>query len=98
MQITLENGYVSSYAFIGTVTGGVEVPDPPDMDHFEWHFQSYRLEDGALIFDEKQNTELERKALCDELRKRRETECLRAVTVTPVSFSSCHRAFEKLVT
>ena len=75
MQITLENGYVSSYALIGTVTGGIEVPDPPDTGHFEEHFQSYRLEDGALIFDEKQNTELERKALCDELRKRRETEC-----------------------
>ena len=60
MQILIENGYVSSYALIGTLVGGIEVPDPPDIEHFEAHFQ---------------NTELKRKALCDDLRKRRETEC-----------------------
>lgn len=75
MQILLENGYISSYATVGTVTGGIEVPDPPDAEHFETHFKAYRLKDGVLVFDEKQNTENERKALCDELRKRRETEC-----------------------
>lgn len=75
MQILLENGYVTSYATVGTVTGGVEVPDPPDTDHFEAHFTAYRLKDGILEFDEGRNTENERKALCDELRKQRETEC-----------------------
>lgn len=75
MQILIENGYVSSYALIGTLVGGIEVPDPPDIEHFEAHFQSYLVRDGTLAYDEQQNTELKRKALCDDLRKRRETEC-----------------------
>ena len=75
MQILIENGYVSSYALIGTLVGGIEVPDPPDIEHFEAHFQSYLVRDGTLEYDEQQNTEIERKALCDDLRKRRETEC-----------------------
>lgn len=75
MQILLENGYVTSYATIGTVTGGVEVPDPPDAEHFETHYTAYRLKNGVLEYDEDRNTENEREALCDELRKRRETEC-----------------------
>ena len=75
MQILIENGYVSSYAIEGSIVGGIKVPDPPDVDHFEMHFTAYRLKDGVLEYDEKQNTELERKALCDELRKRREAEC-----------------------
>ena len=75
MQIQLKNGYVSSYALVGTLVGGIEVPDPPDIGHFEARYTAYRLKDGVLEYDEKQNTENERKALCDELRKRRETEC-----------------------
>ena len=75
MQIQLTDGYVSSYALIGTLVGGIEVPDPPDVEHFEANFQAYQLKDGALAFDEKQNQLNERKALCDELRQRRETEC-----------------------
>jgi hypothetical protein len=75
MQITIENGYVSSYALIGSLVEGIEVPEPEDIEHFETHFTAYRLRDGTLQFDEGQNTENERKALCDELRQRRETEC-----------------------
>ena len=75
MQVLLENGYVSSYAFDGNIIGGIEVPDPPDIEHFEAHFQSYLVRDGTLEYDEQQNIELKRKALCDDLRKRRETEC-----------------------
>lgn len=75
MQILLENGYVSSYALEGSIIGGVEVSAPADTEHFETHFTAYRLRDGCLEYDEKQNTENERKALCEELRKRRETEC-----------------------
>ncbi len=75
MQVITENGYVTSYAFVGSLTDGIEVPDPPDPEHFETHFSAYRVKDGVLAYDEKQNTEIERKALCEELRKRRETEC-----------------------
>lgn len=35
MQIQLENGYVSSYALIGTLVDGFEVPEPEDIGHFE---------------------------------------------------------------
>ena len=75
MQIQLENGYVSSYALIGSLVGGIEVPDPPDREHFEAHYTAYRLKDGVLEYSDEQITANERKALCDELRKRRETEC-----------------------
>ena len=75
MQIQLENGYVSSYALIGTLVSGIEVREPPDIGHFQAHFTAYRLRDGTLEYSEEQNTANERKALCDELRKRRDTEC-----------------------
>lgn len=87
MQILIENGYVSSYALIGTLVGGIEVPDPPDIEHFEAHFQSYLVRDGTLEYDEQQNTELKRKALCDDLRKRRETECFSYINRGQL----CHR-------
>ena len=75
MQVLIEDGYVSSYALIGKIIDGIEVPEPPDIEHFEAHFQSYLVRDGTLEYDEQQNTEIERKALCDDLRKRREAEC-----------------------
>ena len=75
MQILLENGYVSSYALEGSIVGGVDVETPADTEHFGTHFTAYRLRDGCLEYDEDRNTENERKALCDELRKRREAEC-----------------------
>ena len=75
MQVQIENGYVSSYALIGSIVGGVEVPDPPDVEHFEANFSAYRLRDGALEYDAEKKTELERKALCDALRRQREAEC-----------------------
>lgn len=52
MQIKTENGYVSSYAWIGNIVGGIEVPDPPDTEHFEAHFTAYRVKDGVLEYDE----------------------------------------------
>lgn len=75
MQVLIEDGYVSSYALIGKIIDGIEVPEPPGIEHFEAHFQSYLVRDGTLEYDEQQNTEIERKALCDDLRKRREAEC-----------------------
>ena len=75
MQVLLENGYVVSYALEGSIVDGIEAKAPPDMDHFEAHFQSYRMRDGTLEYDRQQNAAIEKKALCDDLRKRRETEC-----------------------
>lgn len=75
MQVILTNGYVSSYALVGTLTGGIEVSEPSDLEHFETNFLAYYIRDGTLEYSEKQNMENMRKALCDELRRRRETEC-----------------------
>ena len=75
MQILLENGYVLSYALVGTLVDGIEVTEPADIEHFKEHYQAYRLRDGMLEYSEDKNTDNERKALCDELRQRRETEC-----------------------
>ena len=33
------------------------------------------MRDGTLEYDRQQNAAIEKKALCDDLRKRRETEC-----------------------
>ena len=55
MQVLIENGFVSSYALIGTLVDGIEVPEPEDIDHFETHFTAYRLRDGTLEYDEDQN-------------------------------------------
>lgn len=63
MRIMIENGYVSSYAFEGNIVGSIEVPDPPDQEHFKAHYSAYRVKDGVLAYDEKQNKEIERKAL-----------------------------------
>ena len=79
MQVLIENGYVSSYALIGSIVGGVEVPNPPDLDHSEDNFQAYRLSKGRLVFDEARNTQNERQALCERLRQQRETECFSVV-------------------
>ncbi len=75
MQVLLEKGYVVSYALEGNLVDGIEANAPPDMEHFMAHFKAYRMRDGTLEYDGQQNTEIEKKALCDDLRKRRETEC-----------------------
>lgn len=79
MQIIVEDGYVSSYALEGSLVDGIEVPDPPDIDHFEAHFQSYRLKNGALEYNEEKHTEIEQEALREQLRKQREAECFSVI-------------------
>ncbi len=75
MQVQLTDGYVSSYAFEGNLTGGIEVNEPDSIPHFEECFEAYRIRDGTLFFDEEKQTANERKALQTALRQRRETEC-----------------------
>ena len=50
MQVLIEDGYVSSYALIGKIIDGIEVPEPPDIEHFEAHFQSYLVR-GSSYWD-----------------------------------------------
>ena len=49
---TNELGYVTSYNLAGDLIGGIEVEEPEDLDQFRENFESYRLEDSILIYDE----------------------------------------------
>lgn len=44
MQVVLDSeNFISSYAVIGEVLGGIEVEEPKDIVHFESNYRAYRL-------------------------------------------------------
>ena len=44
MQVYLdEQGYVNSYAILGTLTNGIEVNELRDLNHFQEHINPIRL-------------------------------------------------------
>ena len=55
-----ENGYVESYALVGSLVDGIEVPDPEDIEHFESHFEAYGYADGKVSFNDVWQTMLEK--------------------------------------
>ena len=76
MQVYLdEQGYVNSYVIIGSLTNGIEVNDLKDMNHFQEHYQSYKVIEGNLVFDDAKESIAERESIKQELRNRREVEC-----------------------
>ena len=80
MQVLLdENGFVVAYAIIGDLNGGIKVPDPEDIDHFESHFPAYLVRDGTATFDNERNTLLEQEQLKEAFRQRREQECFSVI-------------------
>ena len=70
-----ENGYVESYALVGSLVDGIEVPDPEDIEHFESHFEAYGDADGKVSFNDVWQTMLEKSRKVAEIRLRREQEC-----------------------
>lgn len=85
MQVLLdENGYIASYAIIGTLVDGIEVSAPEDEIHFEEHFNAYRIRDGDVVFDEEQNKALLRAAEVELIRTRREKECFSVINRGPL--------------
>ena len=70
-----ENGYVESYALVGTLVDGIEVPDPEDIEHFETHYAAYGFADGRVSFNDVCQTMLEKSRKVAEIRLRREQEC-----------------------
>lgn len=43
MKVLLdEQGYIQSYAVIGDLVDGIDLPDPEDALHFEENFNAYR--------------------------------------------------------
>lgn len=74
-----ENGYITSFALVGTLVDGMEVNDPEDADAFAAHFSAYRVRDGNLVFDQQQEEALLQEAEVEEIRQRREQECFSVV-------------------
>lgn len=76
MQIlTDENGYISSYALVGNLVDGIEVPDPDDLEHFVEHYASYGFSDGKITFSDVWEAVLNKAQQIADIRRRRETEC-----------------------
>lgn len=70
-----ENGYVESYALIGSLVDGIEVPDPADLEHFEMHYEAYGFSDGKLAYNDVWEKMLDKSKQVQEIRERREKEC-----------------------
>ena len=80
MKVLLdEAGYVQSFALVGDLTDGMEVPDPEDAEHFAEHFRAYNIRDETAVFDPEHNEALQLEAAMDEYRIRREKECFSVV-------------------
>lgn len=80
MKVLLdEQGYIHSYAVIGDLVGGIELPDPENLTHFETHFSAYKVRDGTVAFDSEQNAMLEQEQLKETYRQRREKECFSVI-------------------
>lgn len=76
MKVLLdEQGYIESYAVIGDLVGGIDLPDPENLTHFEMYFSAYKVRDGTVVFDSEQNAMLEQEQLKETFRQRREKEC-----------------------
>ena len=70
-----ENGYVESYALVGNLVGGIEVPDPENIEHFESHYEAYGFAEGKVTFNDVWETMLEKAKKVSEIRLLREQEC-----------------------
>ena len=80
MKVTLKNGYVENFAFVGDLVNGIEVDDSSieDMEYFKENYSSYRIIDGTLALDVDAIAEIQDEAdkLEDSiLRSLREREC-----------------------
>lgn len=75
MKVNLdENGYVREWALVGD-NGGIDVPDPEDLQGFMSRFEGYRLVDGKLLKDTAKDEEAQLERKKAQLRQRRKTEC-----------------------
>lgn len=74
-----ENGFILSYALVGELVDGIELPDPEDIAHFEEHFTAYKVRDGTAVFDSEQNDAIEMETKKADLRDRREKECFSVI-------------------
>ncbi len=54
MIVKVENGNISDFALVGSISGAIEIEDPPAevLEDFVLHHTAYKLENGQLILDE----------------------------------------------
>lgn len=74
-----EKGFITSYALVGDLVDGIDLPDPEDVLHFEEHFSAYQVRDGTAVFDNEQNEALQTESQKAEFRLRREKECFSVI-------------------
>lgn len=74
-----ENGFIISYALVGDLVDGVDLPDPEDVEHFQENFAAYKVRDGTAAFDSEHNDALLLEAKKAEYRLRREKECFSVI-------------------
>ena len=74
-----DKGFIISYALVGDLVDGIELPDPENIAHFEEHFAAYKVRDGTAAFDNEHNEALQTEAKKAEFRLRRETECFSVI-------------------
>lgn len=80
MQVLLnEEGYVSSFAWVGELVGSIDTQEPDDLPHFAEHFFAYKLSEGTLIFDPEKEAALQLAEAKEDLRLRRENECFSVI-------------------
>lgn len=76
MQVLCDDrGFVQSFAFVGNLLDGTEVPEAEDMELFMHQFFAYRLLEGKLVYDPQEYEARTTEELKEEYRRRRETEC-----------------------
>ena len=74
-----DKGFIISYALVGNLVDGIDLPDPEDIAHFEEHFAAYQVRDGTAAFDSEHDEALQTEAKKAEFRLRRETECFSVI-------------------
>lgn len=80
MKVLLnDKGFIHSYALVGDLVDGIEIPDPEDILHFAEHFAAYKVSDGVAAFDADQDTAIQTEATVEEYRARRERECFTVI-------------------
>ena len=58
MKVLLdEQGYIQSYALIGEIVDGIEIPDPEDVAHFAEHFALQEQERVKEDYRQRRETE-----------------------------------------
>lgn len=80
MQIvTDEQGFVLSFAYVGTLVGGIEVPEPDNIEQFLHQFYAYQIQDGKLVYNSDAYEAHAMEELKSEYRQRREKECFSVI-------------------